>query len=141
MLLLQGRRCWLEAQTSPETSFVFRSPLSPGQCREVGQLDRRILDAVTSEEFQQRQADATALIAATEDNVDREILKMAYSAMIGRLLRKQPADVEFVFEPVELLETLKVVLKHKEVISGLISGKYATLDEACKDLEIFSRSP
>ena len=57
--------------------------------------------------------------------------------MIGRILHRRPADLDFVFEPVELLETLKVVLKHKEVIIGLTSGRYANLDEACEDLGIF----
>lgn len=92
---------------------------------------------VTNEEFQSRQAEAKALIESIPDHVDREILSFAYSAMIGRILRRRPADLDFVFEPVELLETLKVVLKHKEVIIGLTSGRYANLDEACEDLGIF----
>lgn len=95
------------------------------------------LDDVTDEESQKRQADAKALIAATEDRVDREILTMAYAAMIRRLMGRPSGELEFVFEPVELLDTLKMMLRHKEVIAGLISGRYSTLEEACDDLGVF----
>lgn len=92
---------------------------------------------MTDEEFQQRQEEAKALIAATENPVDKEILVFAYSALLGRLVRKQPKDLQLIFEPVELLETLKIMLKHKEVLAGLISGKYSTFEEACDELGIF----
>lgn len=117
--------------------FVFGISNRLGFAQKARKVARRNSFPMTSEEFQQRQADAKALIAATEDRVDQELLRMAYAAMVGRLMRQQPADLEFVFEPIDLLETLKVMLKHKEVIAGLISGKYSTFEEACEALGIF----
>lgn len=92
---------------------------------------------MTDEEFQRRQAEASALIAATENPVDREILSFAYSATLRRVIRNRRSDAELVFEPMEVLETLKYMLRHKEILSGLISGKYSTFEEACDDLGIF----
>ena len=92
---------------------------------------------MTDSEFQWRQAEAKALIDATDNMVDREILLFAYSALLGRLVRRRPGDLEFVFEPVEFLETLKFMLKDREVLVGLLSGRYSTFEEACDDLGIF----
>lgn len=122
---------------SPELGVCFRDQQSPGGAVGRSANGSQNLDDVTDEEFQKRPADAKALIAATEDHVDREILTMAYAAMVRRLMGRPSGELEFVFEPVELLDTLKMMLRHKEVIAGLISGKYLTLEEACDDLGIF----
>ena len=92
---------------------------------------------VTNEEFEKRQADASALIAATENSVDRELLTFAYNAVIGRLVHSHAPGRALVFEPVEVLETFQYMLRHKEVLAGLIAGRYSTFEEACEDLGVF----
>ena len=62
-------------------------------------------------------------------------MSMAYSLMIRSLLGRS-AQTESFFEPLEFFNILKKMLKHKELLQGLLSRKYLTLEEGCEDLGI-----
>ncbi|MBS2039873.1 hypothetical protein JST97_33115 [bacterium] len=60
---------------------------------------------------------------------------MAYSLMIRSMLGRRE-QTELFFEPLEFFDILKKMLKNKELLKGLLSRKYLTLEEGCEDLGI-----
>jgi hypothetical protein len=99
------------------------------------------IDAI-EELFAEKQRQATEYLAAIQDPIEKKIMSMAYRLMISSLLQDSAraekfANSTFVFEPLEFFKILKRMLTHKELLQGLLSGKYATLEEGCDDLGIF----
>lgn len=97
------------------------------------------LDTEFNRVFTEKQRLAREFIDATEDPLEKEVLSLAYSLMISGLVQnfKRSDRPEWIFEPVGCLEVLKRMLKHKDLLQGLLSGKYASLDEGCEDLGIW----
>ncbi len=96
--------------------------------------------AISDDSFIVNQETSKAYLASVEENTERELLKLAYSNALTFLLRDEDYKKSFSEAPFDMLLYLRVIqrcFRQKAIISGLLEGKYNTLDQACEDLGVF----